>query len=316
MENENKVMPEVTKEENIEKTTPDDVVEKEKIEEESVETEGKPIENRCFNCQALLEEGQAFCPECGTSQKKVCSKCGTELQEGQAFCPSCGQKVGDKTENTNADIAQFNAGIEKQKNKKKILPIILGALGVCAVAIYLIFTIFLNPQHYIEKGNYQTAYKVSSGAVKETILRENIIAVVSADCMDSLKDPSSFELRDAWISVNDDSKVVLLKVAANNSYGNTVINYWHYSWDKDDKEYSLFTTFSDFNEEKTYSWDDSDERIEKLLKNAIKTSDADYVSGKRGVHIESESIDTINELFENDILEDVTLIDAEPQKTE
>lgn len=286
------------------------------IAEKAPTSESKTEEKRCPNCQALLTKEQIFCPECGTSFKKFCPNCNTELQEGQAFCSSCGQKVGDQTANTNADIAQFNAGIEKQKNKKKILPIILGALGICVVALYLIFTIFLNPQHYIEKGNYQTAYKVSSGSVKETILRENIIAVVSADCMDSLKDPASFELRDAWISVKDDSKVVLLKVAANNSYGNTVINYWHYSWDKDDKEYSLLTTFSDFNEEKTYSWDDSDERIEKILKNAIKNSDADYVSGKRGVHIESESIDTINELFENDILEDVTLIATEPQKTE
>lgn len=312
MENENKVIPTTDSAEILENQS----VQEEVIAEMDSSSESKPEEKRCPNCQALLTEEQIFCPECGTSFKKLCPNCKTEIQDGQAFCPSCGQKIEEKISTVNSDIAQFNAGIEKQKNKKKILPIILGALGVCAVAIYLIFTIFLNPQHYIEKGNYQTAYKVSSGAVKETVLRENIIAVVSADCVDSLKDPSSFELRDAWISVNDDSKVVLLKVAANNSYGNTVINYWHYSWDKDDKEYSLFTTFSDFNEEKTYSWDDSDERIEKLLKNAIKTSDADYVSGKRGVHIESKSIDTINELFENSILEDVTLIDAEPQKTE
>ena len=32
--------------------------------------------------------------------------------------------------------------------------------------------------------------------------------------------------------------------------------------------------------------------------------------------LNESDIDTINELFENDILEDVTLIDVEPQKTE
>ena len=136
MENENKVMSEVTKEENIEKTTPDDVVEKEKIEEKSVETEGKPIENRCFNCQALLEEGQAFCPECGTSQKKVCSKCGTELQEGQAFCPECGNQITES--NCDGNIAQYNKEIadkQRKKGKHKKLKIVLSIILVVLVVV-------------------------------------------------------------------------------------------------------------------------------------------------------------------------------------
>ena len=55
MENESKVMQEATVTEVVEN-----------------EAKQPTTENRCQNCQALLGEGQAFCPECGISQKKVC----------------------------------------------------------------------------------------------------------------------------------------------------------------------------------------------------------------------------------------------------
>ncbi len=296
--------------ENLENTIPTEIDEVSTEQEKAVHTE-----RRCMNCQALLEEGQMFCPECGASQKKVCPQCGAEIRDDQAFCPSCGQKVTNITgDNSQNAINQFNDNLEKQRNKKKAIPIVVSILAVCAVIIYLLISVFLNPQHYIEKANYQTAYKVANSSAKEDILRENTIAVVSADCIDSLKDSSSFELRDAWIQIKEDSRIIILKVAANNSYGNQVINYWYYSYDKDDKEYSLYTTFSDFNEEKTYSWDDSNEKLEKLLKNLAKTTAQNVM--KDGVNIKKNSINTINELFENDLLDDVTLLDNEPQKTE
>lgn len=290
---------------------------------EILETENETVENetpqpateiRCLNCQALLGEEQSFCPECGASLKKNCQRCGAQLQEGQAFCPSCGQKAGDNIANNNMDIEQFNAEIVKCKIKKKITPIILGLIGICAVAIYFASTIFMNPQHYIEKGDYQKAYSVAKEEIKEDVLRENIVAVISADCVDSLKDSASFELRDAWIRVNDSSKVIILQVAANNSYGNKVVNYWYYSYDKEDKEYSLFTNFANFNEEKSYSWDDSSEKLEKALNNLAKITAKKVMSD--GVKIKDESIDNINKLFEKDVLENVTLLDEEPQKTE
>lgn len=283
-------------------------------EESRIESATKNAEKRCPKCQALLTEEQVFCPECGTSFKKFCPNCRTELQEGQAFCPSCGWKVEENHADLSSSIVQFNQEIQKQKGKNKILPILLGILAVCGIAVYLLVTIFLNPQHYIEKGDYQTAYKVANAESKEYVLRENIIAVVSSDCVDSLKDSASFELREAYISFKDSSKGIVLKVAANNSYGNQVINYWYYTYDKDDAEYSLYTSFSDFDEEKTYSWDNSSERIEKLLKNLAKTTAKTIISN--GYKIKDESVDNINQLFENDILDDVRLLDVEPQKTE
>lgn len=96
--------------------------------------------NACTNCGEILGEGQAFCPKCGTArvvlQKNFCSKCGAELKEGQGFCAICGQKAGFAPENSvTSAINQFNAGVEKKKQKSKTLPIIIAAVLAVAVAI-------------------------------------------------------------------------------------------------------------------------------------------------------------------------------------
>ena len=53
----------------------------------------------CPGCGAELEEGQAFCGNCGTKytppapaapQVYSCANCGSELAPGQAFCGTCG----------------------------------------------------------------------------------------------------------------------------------------------------------------------------------------------------------------------------------
>ena len=91
----------------------------------------------CSNCGAPLSEGQEFCPKCGTPRKKkpVCGKCGAELAEGQEFCPKCGQKVGLAVDaGVASKIDQFNAGVEKKKGNKKLIPII-AAVAVIAIII-------------------------------------------------------------------------------------------------------------------------------------------------------------------------------------
>ena len=114
--------------ENLENTIPveNNVVSPE--QEKTVHTE-----RRCMNCQALLEDGQMFCPECGASQKKVCMQCGAEVQDDQAFCPSCGQKVtGNTGQNSQNAISQFNANLEQKNSKKKLIPIILCVVLIIA----------------------------------------------------------------------------------------------------------------------------------------------------------------------------------------
>lgn len=98
----------------------------------------------CANCGAPLGDGQAFCPKCGTPKnaapkKNICGKCGNELADGQEFCPKCGQKAGVAVApEVNSAINQFNAGVEKKKKKKAVLPIIIGIVAVIAVAAFLL----------------------------------------------------------------------------------------------------------------------------------------------------------------------------------
>lgn len=139
MENENKVIP-TTENPDILET---EVAQEEAKTETGISVESKPEEKRCPNCQALLTEEQNFCPECGTSFKKLCSNCKTELQEGQAFCPSCGQKNTDEIAQATSSIEQFNQNIinngTKANKKKKIFSVIGIVLVIAAVISYFVF---------------------------------------------------------------------------------------------------------------------------------------------------------------------------------
>ena len=138
MENENKVIPTTENPEFLET----EVIQEEATTETHASVESNPEEKRCPNCQALLTEEQNFCPECGTSYKKICPNCKTELQEGQAFCPSCGQKNTGEIVQATSSIEQFNQNIinngTKANKKKKILSIIGIVLVVAAVISYFV----------------------------------------------------------------------------------------------------------------------------------------------------------------------------------
>ena len=80
---------------------------------------------KCVKCGNTLEEGQEFCPKCGTprdgKEKVCCSKCGAEIKEGQDFCTKCGQRVSEEPA---AHVTEVTAA--KPKSKK-------GMIAVCAV---------------------------------------------------------------------------------------------------------------------------------------------------------------------------------------
>lgn len=309
MENENKNLPETDgtqiQEPSLGQTTA--------VQDAVPPAEKVSAEKRCPNCAAIVAESAEFCPECGASLKRLCPNCSAELKDDQKFCPVCGTKTDEQSPQPSAGIQQFNAGVDTQNRKKKRLPVLLGGIGALIVVAYLLFAIFLNPQHYIKSGNYQAAYKVASQSTKETVVRENIIAVLSDDCIDNLKDSSSFVLKKAWLNVTDESKAVVLEVSANNSYGNPVTNYWYFLYSDSDKKYNFYEAFADFDEEKTYSWDDSDTKKEKALLNIVKSLTKHVMDN--GAQINTDSIANINKLFEDGKLENVTLLDVEPQIT-
>ena len=50
------------------------------------------MKQNCNKCGSDIEEGSAFCSECGTQAEALCSECGTKLEDS-AFCPECGTPV-------------------------------------------------------------------------------------------------------------------------------------------------------------------------------------------------------------------------------
>jgi RNA polymerase subunit RPABC4/transcription elongation factor Spt4 len=239
------------------------------------------VQSSCTKCGALLTVDQEFCPKCGQPRSKmnVCGKCGAALQDGQEFCPKCGQKVGLAVDsNVSFAISQFNAGVEKEKSKKKKTPIILGVLVIILVLGAIAFKkiapkIFIDTAGYIEQGDYEKAYAkaktdedkqlvvdayLSDGKYKEAydialsdqdklqIQIENAAAVYGQYSADNLKDPSSFVLRDAYYyegEKGEDGKIskrLVLQISGNNSYGASVSNYWLYTWEYDKNKFSYF----------------------------------------------------------------------------
>lgn len=275
----------------------------------------------CTNCGAPLAEGQEFCPKCGTPRKKkpVCGKCGAELAEGQGFCPKCGQKVGlAVTENVSSAISQFNAGVAKQNEKKKKMPIILAVVAVIVVLVAIAGAkiapkIFVDSAGYLAQGNYEKAYeKAKTDEERLEVKFENIAAVQSAFSADNLKDPSSFSLRDAYYneSTNDDGTPngqLVLYISGANSYGASVSSYWLYTWDNDDEEWDYFTSVSDLSDEEYSKYDDKDEKLEKLVNNLGRSNIKNVM--KDGMKLSKDGVKRINAMFEADTLDDVEMLD-------
>ncbi|MGN1306148.1 MAG: RING finger protein [Faecousia sp.] len=103
----------------------------------------------CGTCGNALEDGQDFCPKCGTprarKQTNFCANCGTELQDGQEFCHRCGHKAGLTVDATVASaINQYNAGVQKTNSKKKMLPLIIGIAAAAVVIIAIVLIVSLS----------------------------------------------------------------------------------------------------------------------------------------------------------------------------
>lgn len=279
----------------------------------------------CTNCGAPLGDGQAFCPKCGTPkaaapQKHVCAQCGTELQEGQAFCPKCGYKA-DLAMDTgvNAAINQFNAGVTKANEAQKKKPVLIAIIAAAVVAVIALCVLvgpklFVSVEDLCAQGNYEKAYEKAEGAEKEDVIAENNIAVCSGKAVKSLKDSKSFDLRDAWY--DPENGYVVLKIAANNSYGNTVINYWLYTYDHtNDHRWECWEAYANFDKKQTSKYDTTDELIEKLAYNVginliqIAMTDSNKLS--------SAGVKRINNLFTQEMLDLVDHMQvAIPEKKE
>lgn len=275
--------------------------------EEQVKQEIEQI--KCLNCGTTLQVEQEFCPKCGIrrGERKVilCAKCNSEIQIGQKFCPKCGERI--KLENKTVISSVKNKYQRKLKgiNKKK-LGIIVGTIGILIILAFA-FTkispkIFISIDDLLAQGKYEEAYKKAKNEEKENVYYENAIAYVSSEIIESYKDPSSFELREAWVDKAE--KRIVLKTAGKNSFGGITFSYQYITYDKDDNKYEVYCSLSDLDEEKTYSFDNTSDKIEKILKNAARKTVKEIIQ-KDSCKVSSKIIDNINRLAAQKLLDTV-----------
>jgi hypothetical protein len=158
---------------------------------------------------------------------------------------------------------------------------------------------------YIAEGNYADAYNITEDEEqKKSIYIENIVAHVACDVPSGLKNPSSFELNYAWY--DEESNIVILDVQGTNSYGGSVGSYYYYKWYDDDEDFLLYVSLSSLEEEEYSSYDDTSDKLEKLLKNAARGVVSDIINDK-DLKLDKSSVENINQLFEEDLLEDIPL---------
>ena len=111
----------------------------------------------------------------------------------------------------------------------------------------------------LNRGDYKTAYGLCDELEKnkEQLIVENLLAYLSNNVAEGLKNRDSFVLRDIWYDKT--KKQIVISYNGTNSYGGIVVNYNYYTYDTNNKCYKLFVYLSSLDEETTYSFDTDSE---------------------------------------------------------
>jgi len=176
----------------------------------------------------------------------LCKNCEKEIAIDQAFCPHCGKDTGniintdDKSETNQFDAKTYK--IDKSK-KRGLIKLIIGAVIAATVIITGVLVVpklLLSVEDLCEQGRYEEAYKKAEDDKKLDIKIENAVAVQSAFCVNNLKDPDSFVLREAYYMESSETSTdsIVLYVSGANSYGAKVSSYWLFTYDSEKCEWS------------------------------------------------------------------------------
>ncbi len=273
--------------------------------------------SECLNCGAKLKENEEFCSKCGMKRgeynKILCKNCGAELQLRQKFCPKCGAKA-----NTEIGIDGIVNSVKKgYRNKirkislKKVITIliIIAILGVIGMIVKdKIAKAFISVNDLLAEGEYLQAYEKAKDDEKEDILDENILAVLSNEMSEGLKNPNSYSLTSAWI--DKENKRIVMNTSGTNSYGAVVSAYDYYTYSSDKNKYELFCSLSDLKEETISKYDTTKEFAEKFVKNQAKEVVSQIIDND-DLKVDGKHINNINQLFKSGKLKEITLIQVE-----
>lgn len=275
---------------------------KQLMEEESI-TQHKTF---CKYCGNIIKEGNDYCNHCGRDiydkDKRHCTNCGNVLKSKQTFCDKCGHKA------TRIKLPKKLIDVKQHISKKKMIETVIAVVFVLALVITGIKVVpkfFVKYDTYLAEGNYEKAYAKAGEDEKDLVVKENIAAIVSSLIKESLKDSSSFVLREVYI---EEMKNVVIKNQGNNSYGGAVSDYVWYQWNEKKSEFESWGSCSDFDKEKIESWDDTDDMLDKLAGNIVKNHVEDVID-KKDLKLDSATVNRINGLNKSGKLGDVKLLD-------
>lgn len=261
----------------------------------------------CKYCGNEIVKNNDYCNHCGRDiydeDKKHCTNCGKVLEANQTFCDKCGQKV------SNVIIPKAVYDVKNKFGKKKIITATIALVvlvGVIITGVTFIPKLFIPYDTYMAEGDYQKAYNRAGDDEKKLVIKENIAAIVASLTKESFKDSNSFVLREVYVEEN--MKNVVLKEQGSNSYGGTVSGYVWYQWDDKSAEFKSMGSCNNFETEEFYSWDDTDDKLEKLANNLVKSHVKTVISEKK-LQMESAVAERINELNKNGKLESIKLLD-------
>lgn len=261
----------------------------------------------CKHCGNEIVNNDDYCNRCGRNiydeSKRHCTNCGKVLETKQTFCDKCGQKVSSIV------VPKAVSDVKNKFSKKRIITAAIALVVLVSMVIAgvkLIPKLFVTYDAYMAEGDYKKAYDKAGEDEKELVIKENIAVIISALTKESLKDSDSFVLREVY--VEEDMKNIVLKEQGNNSYGGAVSGYVWYQWDDEDAEFKSWGSCSDFDKEEFDSWDDTDDKIEKIANNFVKEHVKNVISEKK-LKMDSAVVDRINGLNKNGKLGDIKLLD-------
>ena len=209
----------------------------------------------------------------------------------------------------NTPIANPNASSQEKKNNRNYIIIGVAILLVVAIIIVLKPMLFPSVNDLCAKGKYEEAYRKANSKQKPAVIAENVIAYLSGQEVKTFYDKTSFVLRNAWYQeVSKSNKTAILYLQGANRFGGKVTSYSLWVCDNTRNDWEYFTTVTDLDEEKYSNYDSETEKLKKQLDNEarklIKMQKEDFSN----TAISKSSINNINNLFANDLLDEVVLI--------
>ena len=191
---------------------------------------------------------------------------------------------------------------------KKILKVIsLLAISAAMLSVSACSSI----ESLCEEGNYIEAYDKANDDEKIKIKAESIAAELSARTADSLEDPSSFKLRDAYYKefTNEDGNpdgYLVLFINGANRYGASVTDYWLYEWVSTSQEWKYTDSLSDLTDEE-HSVEDGLEGVYRGVRNIERSKIKETMA--EGTTLDKAAVKRINKMHEEDTLDEVEAIE-------